>query len=449
MGKTLYLECYSGISGDMTVAALLDLGASEEVLNEVLKTVPDKRFKTKISRKLVSGIDACDFDVVVDKEIDNHDHDMEYLFGHDHGGDAGHSHGDGHDHEHEGDHGHSHGDGHTHEHTHDHTHTHDHRSLGDVLHILSHITMTDGARKIAEDIFKIIAEAEAKAHGMSIEEVHFHEVGAIDSIVDVVAVAVCLDNLGITECIVPVVYEGRGFVHCAHGDMPIPVPAVTAIAELKGLPLHPTDMEAELVTPTGAAILGAIRTSGILPENYTIKKTGIGAGKRAYKRPSMLRAMIVEENATEDKVKALSQLAVVENKDTIVELMTNLDDTTGEKLGFVMEELIKAGARDVHFVPCFMKKNRPGVVLHVLCKADKVVELENLIFLHTSAIGIRRQELQRTILPRRAGEIETKYGKIAAKILTLPDGSERLTPEYESAAALAREKGVSIEELLR
>lgn len=286
MGKTLYLECYSGISGDMTVAALLDLGVDKEALNKVLESLPVSGFQIKISRVVKSGIDACDFDVMLDKNHENHDHDMEYLHGSHHG-----SH-----------HGHAVTDlsGHTAEHTHMHDsesahghHHHEHRGLKEITHIIEHSVMTDNAKKIALRIFEILAKAESKAHNVPVDQVHFHEVGAVDSIVDIVAVAVCLDNLDITEVIVPVLYEGRGTVRCQHGILPIPVPAVANVVSENHLCLKMTEVEGELVTPTGAAIVAAIKTKDKLPEKFEIQKVGIGAGKRQYECPGILRAMII------------------------------------------------------------------------------------------------------------------------------------------------------------
>lgn len=256
----LYLECYSGISGDMFVASMLDLGASQKVLEEVLASLPLEGYKTEITRVKKSGLDVCDFNVVL--EHDNHDHDMDYLYGEHH-----------------------------HEHHH---HHHEHRHLHDILHIIDHGKMTDGARELAKKIFTILGEAEAKAHGTTLDEVHFHEVGAVDSIVDIVSAAVCFDNLGIDEVYIPVIYEGTGTVNCAHGTLPIPVPAVNNIVSGHHLPMHIDTLKGELITPTGAAIASAIMTSCELSETFTIKKTGVGAGKRAYERPSLLRAMLIE-----------------------------------------------------------------------------------------------------------------------------------------------------------
>ena len=279
MGKTLYLECESGISGDMTVAALLDLGADQQVLKKALASLPVQGFDIRISRVKKSGLDACDFDVVLDKEHENHDHDMEYLHG-DHHDDHNHE-----DHHHEG---HHHDDHHHEEH-----HHHEHRSPEDIIHIIGHASMTDSARELACKIVKILANAEAKAHGVPLEQVHFHEVGAVDSIVDIVAAAVCADSLNFDEVYIPQLNEGRGMVRCQHGLLPIPVPAVANIITDHHLKLHITNVDGELVTPTGAAIAAALRTSEQLPEQFVIEKVGIGAGKREYECVGVLRAMMI------------------------------------------------------------------------------------------------------------------------------------------------------------
>lgn len=268
MDRTLYLECNSGISGDMTVAALLDLGADAEVLKNVLDTIPVHGFKVEYSRLKKSGIDCMDFNVVLDEEHENHDHDMEYLHGKDET---------------------------VREHSHEHKHTHEHRSLLDVMDILNHVQMSQRARATANRIFQIIAEAEAKAHAIPMEQVHFHEVGAIDSIVDIVAVAVCMDNLNIDQVIVPKLCEGSGTIRCQHGILPIPVPAVANIVNAYEIPLELSDVKGELVTPTGAAVVAALRTGNVLPKEMIIDKIGMGAGKRNYECPSILRAMLIHE----------------------------------------------------------------------------------------------------------------------------------------------------------
>lgn len=300
MSRQLYLECYSGISGDMAVGAMLDLGADRQVLEQVLASLPLEGYTTKISTVQKSGINACDFDVILDEE--NHDHDMEWLFGSE-AEEFHHDHEHLHDHEHDYDHhdDYDHPHDHDHEHPHDHEHHHDHhvhRSMKDIREIIGAGQMTDGARDLALRIFEIIAQAEGQVHGKAPEEVHFHEVGAVDSIVDIVSFAVCFDNLvsslGIADVIVPTLYDGTGTIRCQHGVIPVPVPAVTAIAAANKLRLHIMHEPGEFVTPTGAAIAAAVRTSEELPESFTVEKTGLGAGKREYKKAGVLRAMIIE-----------------------------------------------------------------------------------------------------------------------------------------------------------
>lgn len=466
MGKTLYLECYSGISGDMTVAALLDLGADRSVLDRVLKSLKVSGFETKISRVVKSGIDACDFDVVLDKEHENHDHDMEYLHGHHHKGhennhfyDHNHAHEDEAEHFHNHEHNHAHGAGSAQDH-----HHHEHRGIKEITYIIEHSAMTENAKKIALRIFEILAEAESKAHNVPVDQVHFHEVGAVDSIVDIVSVAVCLDDLDITEVIVPVLCEGRGTVRCQHGILPIPVPAVANIVSANHLRLKMTEVEGELVTPTGAAIVAAVKTKDKLPETFEIQKIGIGAGKRQYECPGILRAMIISESTEQtkgrDKAKAQTEefknpeignnpkTENQETKDTIIKMETNIDDCSGEVLGFVMERLMKAGARDVHYVPVFMKKNRPAWVLNVICKEEDIETLQNIIFEETTTIGIRYSRMERTILPRETRTLPTPWGEVQVKVCTL-NGKEQLYPEYESVAQLSREKEIPFTEIYR
>ena len=317
MEQMLYLECFSGISGDMTVAALLDLGADKDVLLEVLKSLPVQGFRIEINRVMKSGIDACDFDVILE-ENDNHDHDMEYLYGHMHGHhhdssqfDQGyhnheedshvHSHDHGEDgkakHEHPHDGGHHHDEvlGQEHPHEKDHVHPHIHRGMKEIREIIMNSSMKETAKEIALKIFSILAQAESKAHHVPVEEVHFHEVGAVDSIVDIISVAVCLDNLGITKAVTSELWEGKGTVRCQHGILPVPVPASANIMQAYALPVQITDITGELVTPTGAAIVAAIRTTEALPKKFTIKRIGLGAGKRKYECPGLLRAMLIEE----------------------------------------------------------------------------------------------------------------------------------------------------------
>ena len=420
MSKTLYLECYSGISGDMTVAALLDLGADREVLKESLKSLPVGGFRTEITRVKKSGLDACDFSVIL--EQDNHDHDMEYLHGSEKSY-TGH-----HEHSHEVNHEHHHG------HTHSHEHPHEHRGMKEITEIIQKSEMTARAKKMAMRVFDILAQAESKAHGVPVEEVHFHEVGAVDSIVDIAAIAICMDNLDISNVIVPVLYEGTGFIRCQHGQIPVPVPAVTHIAETHKLKLKITDIQGELVTPTGAAVVAAFRTSDRLPEDFTMLKTGIGAGKRQYRCPGILRAMLIRETTD------------LQIKDIIWKLETDMDDCSGEMMGHVMNLLMANGAREVHYTPIYTKKNRPAYTLTVICKESEREKLENLIFSETTTIGIRRVEMERTILQREIQKKDTPVGTAIVKACTLPDGNIRYYPEYENVAELAERNQLSFRE---
>lgn len=276
MKKALYFDCASGISGDMSVAALLDLGADKKMLLDTLDNLKLSGYKIEISEVEKSGICACDFNVLLDKKHENHDHDMEYL----HGKDCGHNHIE-----------HEHKDAHQHN---THTHHHEHRSLPDILSILENSSMTAGAKAMASKIFEILAEGEARAHRVPKEQVHFHEVGAVDSIVDIAAFAICMDFLGYKEVFLPVLREGQGTIRCQHGILPIPVPATSNIVCAHKLPLSIAPVQGELVTPTGAAIAAAIATSFTLPETFQINKIGVGAGKRNYEVPGILRVMEIQ-----------------------------------------------------------------------------------------------------------------------------------------------------------
>lgn len=386
MSKLLYLEGASGISGDMTVAALLDLGGSKEKLDATLNSLALDGFDYRVSRKKSYGIDGCDFEVRL--------HDRH------------------HDHKHH--HGH-----------------HEHRNLADVYAVIERGEMSDCARELAKKIFRIVAEAEAKAHGCPVEEVHFHEVGAVDSIVDIVSVAVLIDDLDIGECIVTDLAEGSGFVHCQHGDLPVPVPAVLNIAQAYEIALRPSGVNGEQVTPTGIAIAAALRTASTLPEKYLVKKVGIGLGKRDFGRANFLRAML---------------LAREENPERIWVIECNIDDSTGEELGYAMESLFQSGAKDVHFLPCQMKKNRPGCLLRVIVAEEKVAEVEETVFRTTTTIGLRKFPVERTCMNRELLDVELPAGVVRVKRCTIGN-LVRCYPEYESVKQLAMDTGVDFRSL--
>ena len=418
--RELYLECYSGISGDMSVAALLDAGASEEHLRKVLNTMPLGGYRIEITHVKKSGIDACDFNVILDN--DNHDHDMEYL------------------------HGHSHDNI-----THQHEHHHEHRGLEEINRIIDSTMLTSGAAALAKKIFLILAHAEAKAHATDIEHVHFHEVGAVDSIVDIVAFAVCFDELKINKVYIPFLYEGYGTIRCQHGIIPVPVPAVSNIVSQYNIVLSQAHIKGELVTPTGAAIVAAIRTDEELPLKYAIQRVGYGAGKREYEIPSMLRAMLIESaqcgndigNIKNANCLRSGDADIADTKDCIYKLETDIDDCSAEVLGYTMERLYAAGAREVHYIPIYMKKNRPAYELVVICEKKDIDRLQNIIFTETTTIGIRRCAMERTILKRHMEKCMTPYGEIDVKVCELPDGSKKSYPEYESVKKICESNNVS------
>lgn len=272
----LYLECTSGISGDMVVAALLDLGVDQNMLLEALDSIPVEGFGIRISRTEKSGLDVCDFDVMLDAAYENHDHDMEYLH-------SNHNHHKEHHHEHES------------------AHHHARRGFREVSEIIAQSKITETAKELALKIFEILGRGQAKAHGTTLEEVHFHDVGAVDSIVDIISAAVCIDSLEIDDVVITELCDGQGTIRCRHGILPVPVPAVSNIAAANGLKLRVTDCFGELITPTGAAIAAAIQTKEQLPEKFTVKKVGLGGGKRTYNCRGFVRAMLIEENADSGK----------------------------------------------------------------------------------------------------------------------------------------------------
>jgi len=418
--KYLYLDGSCGISGDMTVAALLNLGASREKQDAAIASLNLDGVHVHVENSKSYSIAGLSFAVHV--------------------------------HSHDADHVHSHEEGYVeHHHHHEHGHHHEHRHLSEVYEILDRAAnagaVTSRALETAKKIFRIIAEAEAKAHGVPVEEVHFHEVGAVDSIVDILAVAVLADDLGIENCIVTGLNEGTGFVETQHGMLPIPVPAVAHIAEAAGIALHITETKGEMVTPTGAGIVAALRTSERLPASYKILKSGIGLGKRDFGRANFLRAQIIEDCASDkcgDATSGTTGSAVLDCN--VFQIEANIDDSTPEELGYAMDKLFEAGARDVHFIPCYMKKNRMGTLLCALADSEHLAAVEKAIFLHTSTVGVRRFPVERTCMARNTFEVETEFGKVRVKKSVLGD-IEKIKPEFDDLKACADKAGVPIREI--
>ena len=424
-GKTLYLDCQAGIAGDMLVAALLDLGGKPalERLTQMLEKLSLEGFSVAVTRVKKAGIDCCDFDVKLDVAHESHDHDMAYL----------------------------HGLGDT-SHDHDHDHYHAHRGLAQVEQLIDAAPLSERARGLARDAFRILARAEAKAHGLPIDQVHFHEVGAVDSIVDVLAAAFLIDDLDIERAIVPALTDGHGTIRCQHGVIPVPVPTTLNICIAHSLPLSSSSVEGELVTPTGAALVAALDPEFSLPERYAIRAVGLGAGKRSYERPSILRAMLIEELHAHVGAAACeprpSLSAETQAPNCIVKLECDIDDCSPEVLAYAVERLREAGAREAHWLPIFCKKGRPAYQLQVIVDPSDVSRMEEIILSETTTIGIRRLQMERTCLPRAIESVETPWGEVAVKTVRLPDGTRRTTPEYEVCAAIARDKGVALQTVM-
>ncbi|MHB1392347.1 MAG: nickel pincer cofactor biosynthesis protein LarC [Clostridia bacterium] len=408
--RTLYFDCFSGISGDMTVGALLDLGADEKTLLDGLNQLKVDGYEIKIEKKLKNGISGTDFSVILEE---HHNHDE-----HDHGHDHEH-----HSHEHEHEHEHEHP--HAHEHKHKHNSEHVHRNMGDIERIINDSGLSERVRKLSTDMFWLVAEAEGKIHGKPAGEVHFHEVGAVDSIVDIIGTAICIDNLAVDIIVFSSLPLSRGFVKCQHGVFPLPAPATLEI--LKNVPVYYTDINFELVTPTGAAIAkGLADEFGIVGE-LEVEKIGYGLGKKTYEIPNVLRVMLF---STKKKI-----------SDRIVEIETNIDDMTAEQLGSAVEMLFSEGALDVFFTPVFMKKNRPGTKLTILCHPDKKESIVGAVLKHTSTFGVRMSYMERSILDRETVEVDTEFGSIRCKIGKLDGEILKYSPEYDDCRAASLQCG--------
>lgn len=399
MSKTLYLECHMGISGDMIVGALLDLGASPQNLTKQLATLglATDAYQLKFGRTKKAGIDAFDFDVLIPGQHQHHAHNHPHDHSHGH-----HDHG-----------GHEHGHEHPHDHHHDHAHGHHHhRGLAEILAMIEASSIPDQAKALASKTFRIIAAAEATAHGVSEQEVHFHEVGAVDSIVDIVGAAICLTDLGIDRVLCSPLAEGSGTVACAHGIMPVPVPAVANIASMHQVPLRLTELSGELVTPTGIALAAAMAEAFVQPSDLslTMQQIGYGAGNKDFPgRTNLLRAFLLADVPAQTPPVSLIE--------------TNIDDQSPESLAFACEQLLQAGALDVWITPIVMKKGRAAHTLSVLVSQGDEQPFLTLIFQHTSSIGVRIQTLHREIMTRTEHRVTTPYGDIRLKDCRYDTGS--------------------------
>lgn len=380
--RIAYLDCASGISGDMTLGALVDAGVDLAAIQAGVDSL---------------GLPSCH---LVQETVKKRGFRATQI-------------------------------------TVQHEPEHAHRHLSHITKMIDSSALTDRQRALATRIFTRLAEAEAKVHGTTIEKVHFHEVGAVDSIADIVGAAIGWDLLGVDKVYASPIPTGSGFVEIAHGRCAIPAPATAEL--LRGAPLADFAPEGELTTPTGAAIVSAmVERFGPLPA-MRIDTIGYGAGQKDFEHPNLLRLLVGEA------ADALAPEAT--ERDTIVLLETNLDDATGEAVGDCAERLREAGALDVCLSPIQMKKGRPGVLLSVQARPEDADALAELIFRGTTALGLRRQSIQRQVLPRRRAEVSTSWGPVAGVVATLPGGGERFAPEYDDCRALASQAGVTLTEV--
>lgn len=387
----LYLDCGMGAAGDMLTAALLELFPHPEKMVEALNAlgVPGVRYQRELTQKC--GITGTHMHVYV--------------------GDTE-----------EGEHSHAH-----HEH-----HDHPHSSMEQLEHWIGHIQASNGVKNNIRAVYNRIAQVESAVHGVSIQEIHFHEVGSLDALADVTAVCYLMEQLGNPTVYASPVHVGSGHVSCAHGILPVPAPATAEI--LKGIPIYGGQILGELCTPTGAALLKQfVAEFGNMPV-MTPQAVGYGMGKKDFAMANCVRAVLGSDSR--------------EGTDSIVELRCNLDDMTAEDIGFAMEQLLRAGAPEVFTTPIGMKKNRPGTMLTVLCRADQREEMVHLLLRHTSTLGIRESVCRRFTLTRREETVDTPYGKVRCKI-SEGYGVCRRKPEYDDLSAIAEAQQLPLSEIRR
>lgn len=466
MGKILYLDCISGIAGDMTLAALIDLGADPDYITRELRKLPIDAFELSVEPVIKKGISAKQLRLTFPRDLHHeplseanvsdvahahkhhHDHHGGHRHPHDHAHSHEHVHSHGHGHSHEHVHSHEHGHAHSHahhhadhhhdQHNHGHGHDHSHRQAAEILSMIAQSDLPSRVKERSTAIFRVIAEAEGKIHGMPPEQVHFHEVGAMDSIIDIIGVCLAMENLDIETIYASPVPTGSGRMRMAHGLYPIPAPATAEI--LRGIPLSPLHAEGELTTPTGAGILKALcKSFGPIPA-YVMDKIGYGAGQKDFAHPNVLRAIVMTDQPSIHKGHGEQEVM-----ESIVVLEAQLDDFHGELFGYVMGRLLDDGALDVYFTPIYMKKNRPGTLITVLARAHQADELESVLLEQTSTFGVRRSVWSRKALGRRWIQVDTKYGVIRVKQAIRNGKVIHSSPEYDDAVQAAEQASVALQ----
>lgn len=405
--KILYYDCSTGISGDMNLGALLDLGIDSGMfLHELSKLQLDHEFQVIINKSTKMGISGTKVDVI--------------ITGHDH----------------------SHG------HDHDHSHTHDggqQRNIGQIEAIINASTLSPRIKELSIKIFMQVAVAEAKVHDKPISEVHFHEVGAIDSIVDIVGAAICLDLLQVDRIMASSIQVGGGFVKCAHGLIPVPAPATVEI--LRNIPLRAGLVQFETTTPTGAAVLATVVDEFTDTYHFVIEKTGYGLGTKDFEVPNVLRVFLGSESMEDKKGLNDSKGTGISTRQYILE--TNIDDMNPEIYGYVEDLLFEKGALDVYKTPIIMKKGRPAVMLSVLTDEYHETVIKEILFKETSSFGLRKIEVDKIMLEREFEQIQTKYGALSIKKAYYQGKVIKYKPEFEECKVLAIENHVTINEIYK
>ncbi|MCL1955401.1 MAG: nickel pincer cofactor biosynthesis protein LarC [Spirochaetes bacterium] len=407
--KTLYFECNMGAAGDMLMAVLLELHDNPQDFLKKLNSIgiPDVFISAQPSVKC--GITGTHITVTVNgKEEDEHSHEHHH---HDHTHDE-------HDH--------------IHEHTHSkHEHRHSHNNYHDIEHLIGHLNVSDTVKKNALAVYKLIAEAESRAHGVPADKIHFHEVGEMDAIADITGVCMLIEELAPDIILASPVNTGSGHVRCAHGILPVPVPATAYI--LQNVPMYSDQTQSELCTPTGAALLKHfVKEFRVMPV-ITVNKIGYGMGKKDFEKANCIRAYIGN---------------TANNAEDITELVCNLDDMTPEAVSFAQQLLFEEGALDVYTTPVCMKKGRMGLSFTCMCRSELKDKMVSLIFKHTTTLGMRENTSRRYTLQREQKEIQTQYGTVRTKT-AYGYGVQKSKPEYEDIAAIARKQGISIQDVLK
>ncbi len=423
--QTLYLDMFSGISGDMFVAALIDLGVDARRLERELKKLKLDGYHLHVRRGEKSGIAGTKFDVHLAGEHD-HEHDRPH------------------------DHGHAHD-----EHNHGHHHHADQRTFADIKRLISCSKLSAWVKQKSVAVFQRIAEAEGKIHGKPADQVHFHEVGAVDSIVDIVGACLALEMLGKPRVLAAPVVEGTGWIRCAHGRFPVPAPATLAILGERGIGVTQCDEPHELVTPTGAALLAEFAESFGPMTGLVAEKIGFGLGTRNNKtRPNVLRAVLGKSakgtsniQHSTPNIQGPGARRHDWETDRVAVLETNLDDISGEALGQFVETALAAGALDVFHTPIQMKKSRPGVLLTVLCMEGEADKFSAMILRETTAFGVRRTVAERRKLCREFVTVKTPHGPVSVKLGKLDGQVVQVKPEFESCRKLAAKAGVSFRQV--